>query len=158
MTREQATEILVVFNEWRRYDGPFGEGPIMPCPKEIGQALDTAIAILQSKEIPQTENTIDVEFLKKCRLYDECDVPNGYGGITPGNFVRACNICRWVGINTVYDLAGWPRNEIMKLRNCGKKSFYWLENVLRKYGLTWGMWESESYLEHKKRYSSHDEI
>lgn len=155
MTREQATEILVVFNEWRRYDGPFGEGPIMPCPREIGQALDMAIAILQSKEIPQNEKTYDVEFLKKCRLCDERDVKGLYSEAYDVN-VRACNCCRWVGIDTVYDLAGWPRNEIMKLRNCGKKSFYWLENVLRKYGLTWGMWESESYREHMKRYSSHE--
>lgn len=54
MNREQALDILCAFQEWRRYDGPIGEGPIMPCPKEIGQALDIAIGIMQGKE--QTEN------------------------------------------------------------------------------------------------------
>lgn len=46
MTTIEAEQTLRTFNAWRRYGGPIGEGPDCPEPKEIGEAIDVAIAIL----------------------------------------------------------------------------------------------------------------
>ena len=46
MTREQALEVLKAHNEWRRYNGPIGEGLEMQDPTIIGQAIDVAIDAL----------------------------------------------------------------------------------------------------------------
>jgi len=142
MTREETIDILCALNEWRRYDGPIGEGPIMPNPREIGEAIDAAVAILQSKEIPymaQPGDTDPDRFTTK--------IPYTNKLIDEGLSVRARNRLKVVDIKTVGDLCGWTRGGIMKIRNCGKKTFRELEGILVKYGLTWGMWESPSYLE-----------
>ena len=134
MNREQALDILCAFQEWRRYDGPIGEGPIMPCPKEIGQALDIAIDIMQGKE--QTGKPLySFEHLKTMKVSDEITT------------VRAKNICRWLGIKTVADLACWKKNEIIRTRGLGKRTFQELTAMLAKYGLTWGMFEREKTIE-----------
>lgn len=130
MNREQALDILCAFQEWRRYDGPIGEGPIMPCPREIGQALDIAIDIMQGKE--QTEKQLySFEQLKTMKLNDE-----------PLS-VRALNITCALKIVTVADLASWKKEEIVRLRHLGKKTFKELTDLLAKYGLTWGAFEKE---------------
>ena len=39
------------YNAWRRYGGPIGEGPSMPDPKEVGEAVDFAIEYMsETKE------------------------------------------------------------------------------------------------------------
>jgi hypothetical protein len=43
MTIKEAREILVRFNEWRRYDSSLTESPRMENPKEIGIAIDTVV-------------------------------------------------------------------------------------------------------------------
>lgn len=140
MTREQALDILCAFNAWRRYDGPVGEGPLMPTPKEIGLALDLAIDILRSKEVPSQEcREYTIEDLKQMELMHE-----------ENPYMRAVRTCYGVGIYTVYELAGWPRFELMSLRGLGKHQFAWLDAVLKKYGLRWGMWESDSYKDYKQ--------
>lgn len=138
MTREQALDILCALNEWRRYDGPIGEGPVMPSPMEVGQAIDIAIEILGQKEVSvnQTENPSawTIEQLMRKELCDE-----------PSLSRRArLRVERW-GVGDVWELAGWSRGKVMQIRNLGKKSFDELGGVLKKYGLDWGMWESESY-------------
>lgn len=127
MNREQALYILCAFQEWRRYDGPIGEGPIMPCPKEIGQALDIAIDIMQGKE--QAEKPLySFEILKAMKISDEITT------------ARAKHLCQWLNIETVADLACWMKNEIIRTRGLGKRTFQELTDVLTKYGLTWGMY------------------
>jgi hypothetical protein len=44
MTHSEAIEILRKHNEWRRYNGPIGEGPEMQHPALIGKAIDTIVA------------------------------------------------------------------------------------------------------------------
>ena len=50
MTRQETIETLRKYNVWRRYDGPIGEGPTMPDPTVIGEAIDTAIELLSDKQ------------------------------------------------------------------------------------------------------------
>lgn len=47
MNLAKAITTLRRFNEWRRYNGPIGEGPEMPDPKEVGEAIDIATHILE---------------------------------------------------------------------------------------------------------------
>lgn len=47
MTIEEAAAILRKHNEWRRYDGPIGEGPQMTDPKILGEAIDTVCDTLE---------------------------------------------------------------------------------------------------------------
>ena len=137
MTRVQALDILCAFQAWRRYDGPIGEGPIMPAPREIGEAIDIAIEVLQAKEAPQVETKRPtgwtIEQLREKELIDE-----------EGLSRRALNCLRAADIYTVWDLAGWSRYKITRIRNFGKLSFKEAEGVLMKYGISWGMYESEA--------------
>lgn len=50
MTKEEAIATLRGYNEWRRYDGPVGEGPTQPEPKTIGEAIDTVCDALERQE------------------------------------------------------------------------------------------------------------
>lgn len=51
MDRSKAIEVLRGYNAWRRYGGPIGEGPAMPDPKEVGEAVDFAIKYMsETKE------------------------------------------------------------------------------------------------------------
>lgn len=51
MTRAEALKTLRGFQAWRRYrGGPGTDGPDCPDPREIGEALDVAIAQLASLE------------------------------------------------------------------------------------------------------------
>ena len=70
-----------------------------------------------------------------------------------GLSIRANNILRVNEIATLGELCGWPRYGIIRLQNLGKKTFQQLEHLLERYHLTWGMWESPSYLraEEKRR-------
>jgi hypothetical protein len=43
MTIEEALEILIAYNKWRRTDD---EDVEMPSPKDIGKAIDVAISVL----------------------------------------------------------------------------------------------------------------
>ena len=49
MTLQEAAKILRAHNEWRRYDGPIGEGPEMTDPKTLGEAIDTACNELEGR-------------------------------------------------------------------------------------------------------------
>lgn len=42
-------------------------------------------------------------------------------------------------INTIGDLMSYPRHELLKLRNCGKKSITEIETYFEKHELWWGM-------------------
>lgn len=50
MTKEEAVATLRGYNEWRRYDGPVGEGPTQPKPLAIGEAIDTVCDALERQE------------------------------------------------------------------------------------------------------------
>lgn len=50
MNREQAIKVLEEYQVWRRYNGPIGEGPEMPNPFTIGEAIDFAIKILKEDD------------------------------------------------------------------------------------------------------------
>ena len=52
-------------------------------------------------------------------------------------------LCHWLNIETVADLASWKKNEIIRTRGLGKRTFQELTDVLTKYGLTWGAFEKE---------------
>jgi DNA-directed RNA polymerase alpha subunit len=136
MTREQAIETLRVFNEWRKDDMPAGEGLILPSPKEIGQALELAILIMETSS--ETETAGIYVGLEKKRIEDA------------GVSTYTLNRCQRVGIKTVYDLAGWPRKALIRARGVGGRTFRELERLLEKYGLTFGMWESKSFLDYKE--------
>lgn len=47
MTKEEAVATLRGYNDWRRYDGPVGEGPTQPEPLAIGEAIDTVCDALE---------------------------------------------------------------------------------------------------------------
>lgn len=47
MKAQEAVMILRKHNEWRRYDGPIGEGPQMTDPKILGEAIDTVCDTLE---------------------------------------------------------------------------------------------------------------
>ena len=108
MTREQALDILCAFQAWRRYDGPMGEGPLMPTPKEIGEAMDVAIDVLSAKELVVKYSE---EYLRNTYITDT------------GISARSVNCLRAVGIDTLYDLTKAKRSDLIKSRNFGKKSF-----------------------------------
>lgn len=55
---------------------------------------------------------------------------------------RTVNLLHAAGIETVGDLVGWPRGYVMRLHQCGKKSFREMESLLERLGLSWSMWES----------------
>lgn len=137
MTREQALDILSAFNEWRRYDGPIGQGPIMPAPREIGEAIDIAIEVLQAKESSQheTENMSvwTIEQLKEKDIREE-DLLS----------TRTKRCLYQAGVYDVCELAGWTKWKVCRIRGFGKKAFNECVALLRKYELTWGMWESQS--------------
>lgn len=46
MTLTEARRTLERYQKWSRYEGPVGKGPEMPDPKEVGEAIDKAIAVL----------------------------------------------------------------------------------------------------------------
>lgn len=46
MELQQAIDILRKHNEWRRYDGPVGQGPEMSDPTELGLAIDKVVSSL----------------------------------------------------------------------------------------------------------------
>ena len=49
MTKQQAIKVLIQYNEWRAdNEGEFE----MPCPQEIGEAIDTAIRLLSKPAKP----------------------------------------------------------------------------------------------------------
>ena len=144
MTREQALDILCAFQEWCRYDGPVWQGPLMPNPKEIGHAIGIAVSILRSGvEAPQFEPGVSFEAAVWAGL-EKMDIRNEEIS------VYTANRCRDLGIHTVYDLAGWPKRAIIRQKGFGAKTFREAELVLKKYGLSWGMWESQSYLDYMK--------
>ena len=55
MTVKEAAEILRKHNEWRRYDGPIGEGPQMQDPALIGKAIDTLTVRIEPITIDDLE-------------------------------------------------------------------------------------------------------
>lgn len=58
---------------------------------------------------------------------------------------RTVNVLVANGIETIGDLVGWSRKDIIRQRNCGKKSYRELTNLLERLGLSWSMWESPSH-------------
>jgi hypothetical protein len=56
MNLTEATRTLRRFNAWRRYDGPIGEGPAMPDPKEIGEAIDIVCSIAEKLKKPNEQS------------------------------------------------------------------------------------------------------
>ena len=137
MTREQALDSLCAFQAWRRYDGPLGEGPIMPAPREIGEAIDIAIEVLQAKEVSQHEteqvSQWTIEQLREKDIREE-DLLS----------TRTKRCLYQANVYDVWELAGWTMYKIFRLRGFGKLAFKECVAVLSKYGLTWDMWESES--------------
>lgn len=55
MTTEKAEQVLRQFNAWRRYNG-IVDGEDRPDPKEIGEAIDVAIAVLKGINKPLKPN------------------------------------------------------------------------------------------------------
>ena len=48
MEIQEAIKILKKHNEWRRYNGDMLKSPAMPHPTEIGIAIDTVVASVQT--------------------------------------------------------------------------------------------------------------
>lgn len=127
MTREQTIEILSAFNAWRRYDGPIGEGPVMPGPKEIGMAIDSAIAILQSKEVAGMESiwNYSPKQLIEINLTQHPDLS-----------IRVRERLKWVNIFNMNDLIHHRRRDLIRIRGFGAKSMREIDDLLKKYHLT----------------------
>ena len=51
MEIKEAVMILRRHNEWRRYQGPIGEGPEMEDPKEFGIAIDIVCDYIENKSL-----------------------------------------------------------------------------------------------------------
>ena len=66
MNNEQAIKILKTMNVWRRYDGEPDKGPVMPCPREFGEAVDFATRALKAAQGIAEE-------LEDYRLQYQCD-------------------------------------------------------------------------------------
>lgn len=67
---------------------------------------------------------------------------------------RAKKICARLGIVTVMDICGWTRSAIIQQSGMGKMTFDELDRLLRRNGLSWGTWQSHSYLEFVKTRSN----
>lgn len=63
--------------------------------------------------------------------------------------VRAVNCCHSLDIETVGQLAQRYKSDILKARNCGKKTLYELDELLESYGLSFGT-DTQAYIERKK--------
>lgn len=55
MNRDEALEILTQYNDWRRSDYDANPRPIMPHPRDIGEAIDVAIGVLKTREVAAQE-------------------------------------------------------------------------------------------------------
>ena len=70
MTTYEAEQVLTEYNAWRRYHG-MCDGPDKPDPRDIGEAIDVAIAILKTinrrerVEVKKPEISIDLKQLEK---------------------------------------------------------------------------------------------
>jgi len=62
MTLTEARRVLEDYQAWRTYEGPVGEGPIMPRFSLITEALDMAVAQLPSGEVrkPAAERYMEI--------------------------------------------------------------------------------------------------
>lgn len=58
-----------------------------------------------------------------------------------GLSVRAWNICRTMGIETVGDLVGTRKLSIIRCRNCGRKTMQELADIVYRHNLEWEMWD-----------------
>ena len=67
---------------------------------------------------------------------------------------RAKNACKRLGMVTVMDICGWTRSAVIQQRGMGKMTFDELDRLLRRNGLSWGTWQSHSYLEFVKTRSN----
>ena len=99
-----------------------GEGPLMPTPREIGEAMDVAINVLSAKE-PQSEVLAD-SVMKRMKILD-----------LPHLGVRAKNCLISEGIDTLYDLTRVHRGDLMKIRRLGKKTFKEICDLMKDYQL-----------------------
>ena len=90
--------------------------------KEI-EALETDNNRLRNQQIGLEEPRIPYEYAK-IKLVDIESLS-----------VRALNVCRAYDIFTVRDLANCKRNEVLRMRNMGKKSMAELEQLLDHYNL-----------------------
>lgn len=61
MSEKEAIEVLIKFNEWRRFDGDIKNSPEMPDPKTIGKAIDTVVSEYQKH--------LKTELLKALQIY-----------------------------------------------------------------------------------------
>ncbi len=61
MKEKEAIEVLVKFNEWRRFDGEINDSPNMPDPKIIGIAIDTVLS--------EYKKDLKTELLKALQIY-----------------------------------------------------------------------------------------
>ena len=79
MTPAETTTILRQFNEWRRGDYEPSEQPAPPDPREIGEAIDAAVEMIERMEkhlrliLEEPENTMSNgkamrEMLRQARL------------------------------------------------------------------------------------------
>lgn len=55
--------------------------------------------------------------------------------------VRARNVCKHVGIETLGDLTKLCKTDVFKTRMVGKGTIGEFDDLLSKYGLTWAKWE-----------------
>ena len=68
MTPQEATKILRHHNEWRRYDGPIGQGPEMTSPKNLGEAIDTVCEAIEKGLTPEDMKLV---IAAEGSIYDE---------------------------------------------------------------------------------------
>lgn len=85
------------------------------------------LEIEEEEELAFDDDTLRIRQLLKTKLTDvELSV-------------RALNCLRGAGVETLGDLVGYTRNELLKFRNFGKKSLSEIEDLFDKLGLTFGM-------------------
>lgn len=65
MTPAETTTILRQFNEWRRGDYEPSEQPAQPDPREIGEAIDAAIEMIERREQETAALRAKVERMEK---------------------------------------------------------------------------------------------
>ncbi len=68
MTPTETAAILRQFNEWRRGDYDPSEQPEPPDPREIGEAIDAAIEMIERLEAAEKDNALKEKLIDRLAL------------------------------------------------------------------------------------------
>ena len=113
------------------------------------QGLKRTVVLLREKltEYEERPELADADFVV---LNNTCELLAT--NVKNFNFtVRALNCMRSADIETVGDLVKYPKSDLMKFRNFGKKSLAELEYFVESHNLSWGM-DVDSYYQQRTEY------